>query len=186
METRNRKGPGPPRGWALSSSLKSPASSLQNREGWASATSSPVRKGCTTRQRETEPLKNQRQQVIHDVDSAVTRKATALELAFETKPLRTICETEAQAKLELGNAVAEVLKHRLADLRAATAVSDLVAGKPRILDGSAGQLMVVDLYEGSRLVFKSNHIRRSSAGGGEVNWSRVTRIKILRIDRDHA
>jgi len=39
-----------------------------------------------------------------------------LELAFESKPLRTVCETEVQAKLELeGATVAEILKHRLAD-----------------------------------------------------------------------
>lgn len=105
-----------------------------------------------------------------------------MELAFESRWLRTICETEAQAKSELGNSVAEVLKHRLADLRAATSVKDLLAGRPRVLDGSEGKHMVVDLADGYRLVFKSNHINRPNDPVDEINWAQVTRIKILRID----
>jgi hypothetical protein len=60
----------------------------------------------------------------------------SLELAFDSKSLRTTCESERQAKLELGDVVAEVLKHRLADLLAAKSVKDLVAGQPRLLDGA--------------------------------------------------
>ena len=108
-----------------------------------------------------------------------------LELAFETKPLRSVCEIEAQAKLEFGSRVAEFLKHRLADMRAAASVTDLVVGKPRIVGGSGGQEMAVDLCDDFRLVFKSNHIRRPTIGVVEVDWSRVTRIKLLRIDREH-
>jgi hypothetical protein len=48
-----------------------------------------------------------------------------LELAFETKLLREICESEQKARQELGIKVAEALKRRLADLRAATSVEDL-------------------------------------------------------------
>ncbi|SRR5579883_1280859 len=38
---------------------------------------------------------------------------------LKTKELRDICEIEAEARREFGDAVAEVLKHRLADLDAA-------------------------------------------------------------------
>lgn len=108
-----------------------------------------------------------------------------MELAFNSKSLRTICESERQAKLELGDAVAEILKHRLADLRAATSVKDLVAGRPRVLDGAALQQMVVDLRDGYRIVFTANHTKNPMTETGDLDWERVSRIKILRIERDH-
>jgi proteic killer suppression protein len=111
------------------------------------------------------------------------RKAVALELAFESRRLRTICEMEAEAKSELGEAVAEVLKHRVADLRAATSVKELLAGQPRVLDGSEGKHMAVDLADDWRLVFTSNHINRPKDKADDINWACVTRIRLLRIDR---
>lgn len=109
----------------------------------------------------------------------------ALELAFDSMPLRTICESEAQAKLELGSTVAEILKHRLADMRAATSVKDLVVGRPRILDDSRGQHMVVDLCDGYWLTFQSNHTNRPIIDADDIDWARVTRIKLLRIERHY-
>jgi plasmid maintenance system killer protein len=108
-----------------------------------------------------------------------------LQLAFETKPLRTICESERHAKHEFGDAVAEILKHRLADMCAATSVNDLVAGQPRALAGAAPQQMVVDLNDSYRIVFTANHTKNPVTETGNLDWKRVSRIKILRIERDH-
>ncbi|MBZ5628957.1 MAG: killer suppression protein HigA [Acidobacteriia bacterium] len=105
-----------------------------------------------------------------------------MELAFETKSLRTICESEAQARLELGAEVAEILKHRLADMRAATCTNDLVAGQPRL--SADGEQMVVDLCDGYRIVFKANHTRNPLTEAKDVDWPKVIRIKILRIESD--
>jgi len=80
-----------------------------------------------------------------------------LQLAFESQSLRAICENENQAKLELGAAAATMLKHRLADLRAASSVRDIVAGRPREIDGPPPKPMVVDLCDGRRIVFTANH-----------------------------
>ncbi len=57
-----------------------------------------------------------------------------LELAFATKPLRELCESEAKAKQKLGAKIAAVLMHRLADLRAAYSIGDLPIGKPSTTD----------------------------------------------------
>ena len=108
-----------------------------------------------------------------------------LVLAFDSKSLRTICESEAHAKHELGPAVAEVLKHRLADLRAATSVEDLVVGRPRQLDGADDEHMVVDLCDGHRLVFCANQLNKPVTESGKLDWQMVSRIKILKIDSDH-
>ena len=110
---------------------------------------------------------------------------TALELAFESKVLRTICESESRASLELGAAVAESLKHRLADLRAARTAIDLLAGHPRTIGGREGECMVVDLRDDNRLVFAANHPTSPMTQANNLDWTKVTRIKILRIESDH-
>jgi hypothetical protein len=107
-----------------------------------------------------------------------------LELAFDSRSLRTICESEAQAQLEFGATVAEILRHRLADMRAATSPKDLVAGRPRI--GADRQHMVVDLCDGHRIVFKANHTNNTMTDTDDLDWARVSRIKIVRIETDHA
>ena len=62
-----------------------------------------------------------------------------MELAFESRWLRTVCENEADADRELGLAVAETLRHRLADLLAATSIDDILAGKPHFSDTTDNQ-----------------------------------------------
>jgi hypothetical protein len=108
-----------------------------------------------------------------------------LELAFHSKALRTICEMEFQADLEFGAAVARVLRHRLADLRAARSAMDLVAGRPRALDEPDGDCMVVDLCDGRRIVFAANHTNNPMTEANHVDWARVNRVKILRIEADN-
>lgn len=109
-----------------------------------------------------------------------------LELAFDTRRLRTICENEATANEELGVEVASTLRHRLADLCAVRTLKDLIVGRPRVLDDMDGQVMVIDLYDGYQLVFCANHVNNPRTGSGKVDWVRVSRIKILRIERNYA
>jgi len=106
-----------------------------------------------------------------------------LELSFDSKTLRTLCENGMQAEHELGLRVSEALRHRLADLRAATSVKDLLAGRPRLLVAEGSQSMVVDLCEGYQIVFCANHSKAPLTESGKLDWARVTRIKLLGIDK---
>jgi plasmid maintenance system killer protein len=108
-----------------------------------------------------------------------------LELTFATKSLRQLCESEAAAKRELGADVAERLKRRLADLRAAAHVNDLVAGQPREIEGAHNRCIAVHLYDGYRIVFCANHRTVPVLDSGSVDWSGVRRVKILGIERQH-
>lgn len=108
-----------------------------------------------------------------------------LQLAFESTRLRTICESESQAKSELPAAVVEILKHRLADLRVAQSPRDLVAGRPRVLDGASPQPMILDLCDGWRIVFSANHPSNPVTEAGNLDWAKVSRIKILRIENEN-
>ena len=100
-----------------------------------------------------------------------------LELAFATKSLRQLCENEAKANQELGEEKAEKLKRRLADLRAATYVNDLVAGRPREFN----QHFVIYISDKVSIIFSANHNTNPQLKCGKIDWSKVTRIKIFKI-----
>ena len=104
-----------------------------------------------------------------------------MELAFDSRALRTICESETAARRDLGTKVAETLKHRLGDLRAATSIHELLVGRPRLLDASNEQ-MVIDLCDGYEIVFSANHPKKPLTDDGTLDWTKVSRVKILRID----
>ena len=108
-----------------------------------------------------------------------------MELAFDSKLLRTICESEVHANRELGPMAAEALRHRLADLRAATSVKDLAAGRPRLLDDVGRQHMVIDLCDGYQMVFCANHPKNPVTESGNLDWPRINRVKILWIGGDY-
>lgn len=108
-----------------------------------------------------------------------------MELAFESRALRTICESETDAKRELGPTVAEVLKHRLADLRAATSIKDLVAGKPHLSDEGTDQNLIIDLVSGYSIVVGANHSRNPLTETGRLNWAMISRVKLLRIESNN-
>lgn len=106
-----------------------------------------------------------------------------MELAFDSKALRTVCESETVAKRKLGTKVAETLKHRLGDLRAATSINDVIVGQPRLLD-AANEQMVLDLGEGYRMIFCPNHPKKPVSETGTLDWTKVSRVRILRVDNE--
>jgi hypothetical protein len=105
-----------------------------------------------------------------------------LQLAFNSEQLRTMCENETAAKNQMGAAASDSLKHRLADLRSATSILDLVAGRPRFLEDTEEQ-MVIDLDDGYHLLFCANHPNNPLTETGKLNWPRISRVKILRIEQ---
>ncbi len=104
-----------------------------------------------------------------------------LEISFAEKSLRQLCENGALARRKLGIKVAEKLKHRLADLRAASSVKDLVVGRPREVEG----IMSVDLCDDYRIILCANHNSVPLLDTGAVDWSKVNRVKILKIEGSH-
>ncbi len=104
-----------------------------------------------------------------------------MDLAFISEDLRNTCEKDAVARRELGDEVARVLRGRIADLRAATSVRDLVVGKPRCEMGMTKPTIIVDLAKGYELSFCANHVKSRLSEAGEIDWSLITRIKILSV-----
>lgn len=110
-----------------------------------------------------------------------------MELTFADKEFRDLCLNETLAKQTLGKPLAEKLKARLADLAAVSTVSDLfmLPGSPRELANDKRGHMVVDLVNGYMLVFKSGHIKERILTSGDIDWSRVRRIKILGLENGY-
>jgi hypothetical protein len=107
-----------------------------------------------------------------------------LEIAFSTKALRELCENQTRATKLLGAKVAENLKRRLADLRAAPSIPEVVAGRPYELDGARSGDFAVNLCDGVRIVFCANHNIVPRLESRQVDWAKIGRIKIVKIEHD--
>jgi hypothetical protein len=104
-----------------------------------------------------------------------------LELAFSQKSLRDLCESQLKAERRLGIAVADTLRARLADLRDAESVDDLLAGPPQVVDHEPPGRVAIPLSPTVIIVFCANHASVPLNDLGRVSWSRVSRIKILEV-----
>lgn len=103
-----------------------------------------------------------------------------MDISFETKALRDICEDQDRALLEFGSAVSSDLQACLADLVAVATVTEIPTGNPGPIDDPA-QSYKVELSNGYRVVFCANHVRPPFTESGELDWPSVRRIKILEI-----
>lgn len=103
-------------------------------------------------------------------------------VAFQTKKLRRVCEDESVASAMLGPTVAAQLRERLADIRAASTTDDLLVGSPRV-GASNSTLLTIDLGPNSHMTWTANHVTPRTNEDGDIDWSRVTRIRLLKIER---
>lgn len=104
-----------------------------------------------------------------------------MELSFESRLLRSVCEEEAAARKQYPLDVAETLRRRLADLHAADSLLDLVVGRPCLGDTDA--LVTMPLAEGYELVGVANYHRLPTLKDSTIDWARVRRLKIMAIER---
>jgi hypothetical protein len=102
-----------------------------------------------------------------------------MELAFETRFLRELCERTDTAEAELGTYAADLLRRRLADLRAASCLIDLPLSTRLHADVEENYMLVLPVTEGLRLRFTANHVKNPRLPNGEIDWGRVSRIKLV-------
>ena len=100
-------------------------------------------------------------------------------VSFETPELRVLCEDPNVAKTELGNNVARLLRARLADLRSANGLFDLPTGNPRVEGGN----YLLDLGTSATLRWEPYGKSARPAENGDLDWDRVNRLKLVRIDK---
>lgn len=108
-----------------------------------------------------------------------------MELQFKNKKIRQLCEQKAVADKKLGLDCACKLRTRLADIEAASRVTELVAGSPHPLKGNRSGQFALDLAGGSRLVFVPDHDPCPTRTDGSIDWSQVTAVCIEYIGDYH-
>ncbi len=108
-----------------------------------------------------------------------------MEIKFKDKQLRELCEKKAVAVKKLGAICARKLQTRLADIAAASRVTDLVAGKPHLLTGDRHGQFALELAGGWRLVFAPANEPIPRRGDASIDWSAVTIVCIEYIGDYH-
>jgi proteic killer suppression protein len=106
-----------------------------------------------------------------------------VELAFETVGLRRVCESDVEARKCFPEGTAGELQDRLADMRAATSVSDLVAGRP-YLDAQPPGRIQFGLDGRYELVCVGNHLKPPLTDDGLVDFGRMRRVKVVMIAQE--
>jgi hypothetical protein len=111
--------------------------------------------------------------------------ASTLEIAFASFELRELCEHEEVALQRVGVFATEALKNRLSDLRSADSVKEVLAGDPREVTRHGISYYMIDLADGYELSICSNYIKERRAVGGQVDWLRVRRVKVIAVEKSH-
>jgi toxin HigB-1 len=105
-----------------------------------------------------------------------------LEITFQDKHLREICENAEQALAQYAQETVSFLIKRLADIRAASVMTEIPMGNPRV-DPPRSDRLVIDLCANFRIIAIAIHKPSNPVSeSGAVDWLRVTRIKIMGIE----
>jgi proteic killer suppression protein len=108
-----------------------------------------------------------------------------MEIIFRNDKLKKLCEKQKEAIKKLGANCARKLQTRLADLKAAEVVTDLVAGRPHPLKGDRAGEFALDLESGTRLVFEPANEPVPCKEDNSIDWSAVTSVRIVFIGDYH-
>jgi hypothetical protein len=102
-------------------------------------------------------------------------------IAFQSTQIRDLCEDPDAADRHMGRNVAEVFRDRLADVRAAASVEDLIVGNPR-RDGPESEFLRIAIGRDIDIVLKANHRRSVIDGSGRVDWTHVSYVKMIEVE----
>jgi proteic killer suppression protein len=80
-----------------------------------------------------------------------------MEISVKTHKGKKLCEQTKQAEKELGQKGAKKLRTRMAELKAASSVTELCAGRPHPLSGDRKGQFALDLVHPQRVVFEPAH-----------------------------
>ena len=108
-----------------------------------------------------------------------------MEILFDNKKIRELCENNSKAVKQLGSACARKLRSRLSDLEAVSNVIELVIGNPHPLEGDRLGQFALNLAGGWRLVFCPAKKPCPMKDDGGIDWSKVTIINIIYIGDYH-
>src|SRR3954466_4128977 len=102
-----------------------------------------------------------------------------MEIAFNTKSLRSLCEVEAEMTQKLGSAHAEALRVCLADLRAAASIADVTLNYAAEVVSQTE--VKISPCEGIYIRLRAKDSWVSKKRGQAIDWKKVSRVKLMEI-----
>jgi proteic killer suppression protein len=108
-----------------------------------------------------------------------------MNVSYEDEDVETLCKQSKVAVKTLGAESAKKLQRRLAELHAASVVSELAVGRPHPLEYDRAGQFAVDLHKGKRLVFKPTRNPPPLKADGSIDWSQVAEITIIEAGDYH-
>lgn len=107
-----------------------------------------------------------------------------MEITFISRKLQKVCNSEKEMRARFGKPLAERLQQRLAELKAADTLEDIrrlpSARCHELSQNRKGQL-AVDLVHPKRLIFEPDHNPVPCKPDGGLDWSHVSRIRMIDI-----
>jgi hypothetical protein len=106
-----------------------------------------------------------------------------VKLAFKTKDIRTLCESQVRAERAFGIEVARRLRGLLADLDTAETLQEIPVEELRESEGSGPDDYEALLVDGYIVQMRVNHSGLARSAAGRIDRSMVRRLKILDIEK---
>lgn len=108
-----------------------------------------------------------------------------MDIDYDTTKLKKLCLARKEADKKLGPNSGKKLRTRLADIEAASNVSELIAGRPHPYTGDKAGRFSLDLHGGDRLLFVPLKKPPPTKDDGGIDWSKVESILIVFIGDPH-
>lgn len=105
-----------------------------------------------------------------------------MEIAFRTKTLRGVCLNGDAMDERYGPERAALLRRCLADLRAAATLGEVPLLAREAGGDTFGSEVSLGLGKGVRISVRAGHKKPPRLPGGAIDWSRVERVLIERVD----
>ena len=108
-----------------------------------------------------------------------------MDVDYKNAKLKKLCLVRKEADKKLGTNSGKKLRTRLADIDAASNVTELVSGRPHPYTGDKDGIFSLDLYGGDRLLFEPLKKPPPTKDDGGIDWSKVESIIIVFIGDPH-
>jgi plasmid maintenance system killer protein len=110
-----------------------------------------------------------------------------VDISFRANSLRRDLNESARLRKRYGPEMAEVIRQRLDDLRAARSLADMrnLPGRCHELTGGRAGQLSLDLRGPFRLLFRAAHRPVPVREDGGLDWSRVTAVEIGEVQDTH-
>ncbi len=108
-----------------------------------------------------------------------------MDILFKDNALRRLCTQERVMLRALGKKGARKLRARLKDLQAFSNMKEVCFGRPHPLRGHFKECLGLDLDGGRRLVLEAANEPIPRNEDHSIDWSSVTRVRVIFIGDYH-